>query len=221
VDAAQASLDHAQLLAPFAGTITEVDVKSGDLVSNGESAFRIDDLASLYVDLQISEVDLASLKVGQTATLEFDAIGDKVYTGEVAEIGMIGSVSQGVVNYPITVRITDGDETILPGMTASVTIVVEKVDDVLLVPNKAIHTSSGQKSVTVLFEGQQISVPVTAGLTDGSMTEVTSDQLLEGDVVVITGSTASSNTSSTSNATGRVEVMMGEPPAGGPPAGMP
>ncbi len=216
VDAAQASLDHARLLAPFSGTITEVDVKSGDLVSNGDAAFRIDDLASLYIDLQISEVDLASLKVGQPASLEFDAIADKVYTGEVVEIGMIGSVSQGVVNYPITVRITDADKTILPGMTASVKIVLQQVDDVLLVPNKAIRTSNGQKSVTVLFEGQQISVPVTAGLTNGSMTEVTSDQLLEGDVVIITGSTASTTTSSRTNAQRNMGVIMGEPPAGMP-----
>ena len=199
VDAAQASLDHAQLLAPFAGTITEVNVKTGDLVSSGDSAFRIDDLASLYVDLQISEVDLASLKVGQPATLEFDAIADKEYTGEVTEIGMIGTVSQGVVNYPVTVRVTNADEDIRPGMTASVTIVVDQREDVLLVPNRAIHTSSGQRTVTVLFEGQQIAVPVTIGLTNDSMSEVTSDQLREGDVVVMIGSTSTSSNTTNQN----------------------
>src|SRR3989337_3688720 len=55
VDAAQATLDHAQLLAPFAGTITVVDVKTGDLVSSGDNAFRIDDLASIYIDLRSEE----------------------------------------------------------------------------------------------------------------------------------------------------------------------
>jgi HlyD family secretion protein len=64
VDAARASLEMAQVSAPFAGTITEVDVATGDLVSSGNTAFRIDDLASLYLDLQISEVDLSSVKVG-------------------------------------------------------------------------------------------------------------------------------------------------------------
>ena len=220
VDAAQASLDHAQLLAPFSGTITEVDVKTGDLVSSGESAFRIDDLASIYVDLQISEVDLASLKVGQQATLEFDAIPDNTYQGEVTEIGMIGSVSQGVVNYPVTVRVTNADENIRPGMTASVTIITDQANDVLLVPNKAIHTSNGQKTVTVLFEGQQITVPVTVGLTNDSTSEVTSDQLQEGDVVLISGTTTASTTSSSqqNNAT-----FGGGPPGdlGVPPAGLP
>lgn len=220
VDAAQASIDYAQLLAPFAGTITQVDVKTGDLVSNGDSAFRIDDLASTYVDLQISEVDLASLEVGQQATLEFDAIADKVYTGEVTEIGMIGTVSQGVVNYPVTVRITDVDEAIRPGMTASVTIVTDQVDNALLVPNKAIHTSNGQKTVTILFEGQQISVPVTVGLAGDSMSAVTSDQLKAGDTVVLSGTTASSTTTTSSQSTGSfggpADFGGGIPPAGVP-----
>jgi HlyD family secretion protein len=194
VDAAQATLDKTQLLAPFAGTITEVDVKTGDLVSSGEKAFRVDDMASLYIDLQISEVDLAELEVGQQATLEFDALSDKVYTGEVTEIGMIGTVSNGVVNFPVTVRVTDADEDIRPGMTASVTIVTDEREDVLLVPNKAILTSAGQRTVTVLFEGQQISIPVTVGLTSSSMSEVTSSQLREGDVVVLNGTTSASST---------------------------
>jgi HlyD family secretion protein len=217
VDAAQASLDHAQLLAPFGGTITEVSVKTGDLVSSGDTAFRIDDLASIYVDLQISEVDLASLEVGQPVSLEFDAIADKEYSGEVTEIGMIGTVSQGVVNYAVTVRVTNADEAIRPGMTASVTILVDQREDALLVPNKAIRTSSGQRTVTVLFEGQQIPVPVTVGLTGDSMSEVISDQLREGDVVVINGSTSSTTTSSSqSRNTGGIPGGFGVSPGGLP-----
>ena len=189
VDAAQALLDNAELLAPFSGTITEVDLKTGDLVNLGETAFRIDDLAAIYIDLQISEIDLASLEVGQQAVVEFDAIADKEYSGEVTEIGMIGSVSQGVVNYPVTVRVTDADEDILPGMTASITIIVDQVEDALLAPNKAIRTSGGEQYVTVMFEGQQINVPVTVGLVGDTMSEVISDQLMEGDAVVVNGST--------------------------------
>ena len=217
VDAAQATLDHAQLLAPFAGTITEVDVKTGDLVDSGETAFRIDDLSSIYIDLEISEYDLASLEVGQPAILEFDAIPDKEYTGEVVEIGMIGTVSSGVVNYPVTVRITQADADILPGMTAAVTITTAEVADALLVPNKAIRTTSGQQTVTVLFEGQQITVPVTVGLTGDSLSEVISDQLREGDVVVMLGSTS---TSTSTNNQGDV-MFVGPDGFGGPPAGMP
>ncbi len=219
VDAAQASLDHARLLAPFAGTITQVNVKTGDLVSSGDIAFRIDDLSSVYIDLEISEVDLASLKVGQQAVIEFDAIPDAQYSGEVIQIGMVGSISQGVVNYPVTVRVTNADENIRPGMTASVTITTAQVDDALLVPNKAIRTVNGQQIVTVLFEGQQITVPVSVGLVGNSMSQVISDQLREGDSVVINGTTSS--TTASSNQGNRVFMGGLDGGMGGPPAGMP
>lgn len=217
VDAAEAYLDNIELLAPFSGTITTVNVKIGDLVGSGDTAFRIDDLASIYIDLEISEVDLTSLEVGQQAVIEFDAIADKIYSGEVTEIGMIGTNSQGVVNYPVTVRVTDADEDIRPGMTASVTITLERVEDALLVPNKAIRTTNGQQYVSVMFEGQQISIPVTIGLVGDSMSEISSQQLVEGDVVVINGSTT---TTTASNTTGeRMFIMEGM--GGGPPGGVP
>jgi multidrug efflux pump subunit AcrA (membrane-fusion protein) len=107
-------------------------------------------------------------------------------------------------------------------MTASVTIVVDQREDVLLVPNKAIRSSGGQRTVTILFEGQQISVPVTVGLTGDSMSEITSDQLREGDTVVINGSTSttttSSNTQNSGNFSGPVDLggMSGPPPGGMP-----
>jgi HlyD family secretion protein len=215
IDAAQAVLDRAQLKAPFAGTITEVDIKTGDLVNSGTSAFRIDDLASINIDLQISEVDLANLKSGQKAIVEFDAIPDKQYSGEVTEIGMIGNVTQGVVNYPVTVRITDADDSIRPGMTASVSVILAEHANVLYVPNKAIRTSAGQQTVTVLFEGQQISVPVTVGLINDTFSEVSSDQLREGDTLVLSGTTASNPSNQD-----RGGVIQFEAGPGGPPGGV-
>ena len=193
IDAAQETLDQAHLLAPFAGTITEVDVSTGDLVDQGQTAFRIDDLSSIYVDLQISEVDIQSLQIGQKVALTFDAIPDKTYNGVVSQIGIVGTVSQGVVNYPVTVRMTDADASVRPGMTAAVSIITNQHANVLMVPNQAVRNLSGQSTVTVLFEGQQISVPVTVGLTNDTMTEVSSDQLRQGDEVVLNVSSTSSS----------------------------
>ncbi len=212
VDAAQASLDHATLLAPFTGTITDVNISSGDLVSSGDAAFRIDDLASLFIDLSVSEVDLASLEVGQPALVEFDAIPDKEYTGEVVEIGMVGTNSQGVVNYPVTVKITNADADIRPGMTATVTITTDQRQNVLMVPNRAIRNSGGQQTVTVLFEGEQIPVTVTVGLVGDLMSEVTSSQLREGDTVVLNGTSTATTSSTTS---GRQQFQEMGPPDGG------
>ena len=194
VDAAQATLDQADLLAPFAGTITEVDTKPGDMVNSSTVAFRIDDLASMYVDLQVSEIDINSLQIGQEATLTFDAVPNKEYTGKVTAIGIAGTVSQGVVNYPVTIQITNPDENVKTGMTAAVNIIIAQHDNVLMVPNQAIRASGGQRTVTVLFQGQQIPVQVTVGLTNATMSEVTGNELREGDEVVINTSAAAGAT---------------------------
>lgn len=199
VSVAQATLDQARLAAPFAGVITDMSVLEGDLVSQGIKAFSIHDLSMLFVDLSISEVDIQLVKVGQEATVSFDAIPDQDYSGVVTKIGMAATISQGVVNYPVTVQITNPDDSIYPGMTAAVSIVVEKAENVMVVPNQALRTANGQRTVTLLFEGQQISVPVTVGLTSDSTSEVTSPQLREGDTVVLTTSTTTSSSTSQTN----------------------
>ena len=87
-------------------------------------------------------------------------------------------------------------------------------------PNKAIRTSNGQQTITVLFEGQQITLPVTVGLTGDSLSEVISDQLREGDVVVINGTT-SSTSSANNQRQGEIFISGPEFGVGGPPAGVP
>jgi RND family efflux transporter MFP subunit len=194
VTLAEATLAQANITAPFAGTVTDVETLPGDIVSSGKTAFRIDDLSNLYVDLSISEVDIAQIQVGQKATLTFDAISSKEYNGVITKVVLAGTVSQGVVNYPVTVHLTDGDASVLSGMTSSVTLITAESTNVLVVPNKALHTSGNQRTVTVLFQGQQIQVPVTVGLVGDSYTEVTGTSLKEGDVVVISTSTGTTTT---------------------------
>ena len=118
VAAAQATLDQASLVAPFAGTITSVESKPGDQVNPGTPAFRLDDLSHLWVDVEVSEVDINQVEVGQPASLTFDAILAKEYNGEVVEVSPVGTEIAGVVNFKVTVELTDADEDVRPGMTA-------------------------------------------------------------------------------------------------------
>jgi HlyD family secretion protein len=196
VDAAQATLNQQFLNAPFTGTISAVNVQVGDLVSAGTNAFQIDNLDGLFVSLPVAEVDISNVKVGQQANLTFDAIPNKTYNGVVTQIGLVGTSTQGVVNYPVMVQITDADALVKPGMTAAVNIVVNQHDNVLLVPNQAIQVTGSRHQVVVLFEGQQIPVPVTIGLTNESMSEVTGNQLKEGDTILLNPPAATTNNSS-------------------------
>lgn len=209
VTLAEAALGQARLTAPFTGTITDITVLPGDLVSSGKAAFRIDNLSKLYVDLSVSEFDFPSIQLGQAANVTFDAISTKTYTGIVTKVGKVATVSQGVVNFPVTVQITDADESIIPGMTAGVAIIMAQHENVLVVPNQAIQISGGQRVVTVLYQGQQIQVPVTIGLAGDSETEISGDVLKEGDVLVL------NITSTTNSRNGNRSVFIGGGGLGG------
>jgi len=197
----QAQLARIRLTAPFTGTITEVDTSAGQPVSNSTQAVVMADLSSLNVNILVSEVDINSVKKGQEVDLTLDADTGQTIIGQVSQIGYLGVTSQGVVNFPVTVVIANPDPALKPGMTASASVVTEKKENVLLVPNRAIHTTNGQRTVTVLYEGQQIPVTVQVGLSNDTDTEITGGQLKEGDALVLASTTsASSSRTSTGSA---------------------
>jgi HlyD family secretion protein len=185
VKTAQANLDAARLTAPFSGTITEVDGMVGEQVSPGTLAFHIDDLSQMKVDVQVSEVDINSVQVGQPVTLTFDAIAGKVYNGKVVEVAQVGDVVQGAVNFTVTVVLTDPDNSVKPGMTAAVTISVKQVNNALLVPNRAVRLVNNQRVVYVLLNGQPQEVNITLGASSDTMSEVVSGDLKVGDMVIL------------------------------------
>jgi HlyD family secretion protein len=185
VDAAQATLNMARVISPFAGTVTESLTLSGDQVSAGDTAFRVDNLSSLLVDVQVSEVDINSVSIGQPVTLTFDAILGKDYHGEVVEVTQAGTVEEGVVNFTVTVELTDADSAVKPGMTAGVNIVVQEMQDVLLVPNRAVRLVNGQRVVYVLVDGQPAQKEVRLGSSSDTMSVVAGGDLGEGDLIIL------------------------------------
>ncbi|HEY6074470.1 MAG TPA: efflux RND transporter periplasmic adaptor subunit, partial [Anaerolineales bacterium] len=106
VAAAQATLNFGRVTVPFGGTVTQADAVPGDQVSPGTTAFRVDDLSNFLVDVEVSEVDINSVSVGQEVTLTFDAILGQTYHGKVVEVGQAGNLVQGVVSFTVTVQVT-------------------------------------------------------------------------------------------------------------------
>ncbi len=213
----EATLDQQYIRAPFAGTITSVSVAQGDVVSNGVTAFTINDLSKLYLDLQVSEVDINSVAQDQPVDLTFDAIADNQYRGQVTDIGMIGTVSGGVANFTVTAVMTDPDDLVRPGMTASATIITEQASSVLLVPNNAVTTLGGGKAVYILSNGQLNLVRVTTGLSSDTQAEVSSDSLAAGDLVVTNPSSLSiaTTTNGVSSVFSNLFQMLGVTSSGG------
>ncbi|MGB7877110.1 MAG: efflux RND transporter periplasmic adaptor subunit, partial [Anaerolineales bacterium] len=186
VEAAQATLNLAHLTAPFSGTVTEAFLLPGDQVSAGTTAFRVDDLSSLIVDVELSEVDINSVTDGQTVTLSFDAILGQEYQGQVIKVSQAGTVVNGVVNFTVTVELTDADELVKPGMTAAVNIVVREIKDAMLVPNRAVRLVDGDRVVYISGEnGMPEKVEIRLGASADTMSVVVGGNLKEGDEVIL------------------------------------
>jgi HlyD family secretion protein len=152
INAAEAAIGQMNIVAPFDGTVTNVKTLANDLVNPGTLAFRIDDLSHLYVNLDISEIDVNRIEIGQKVMLSLDAILAKEYQGEVVEIAMVGTEILGAITYRVSVEVIDPDPDIKPGMTSSAKIVINEVDDALLVPSQAIRGLNGDRVVYRLEE---------------------------------------------------------------------
>jgi HlyD family secretion protein len=185
VAAIQATIGMAEITAPFSGTVTAVDVMVGDQVRSGSNAFRIDDISHLLADVQVSEVDINSVKVGQPVTIAFDAILSEEYNGKITQVAQVGDVVQGAVNFTVTVEITDANEQVKPGMTAAVNIVVNSLTGVLVVPNRAVRLVDSQRVVYVLRNGQPVEIAITLGASSDTVSEVVSGDLKEGDQIIL------------------------------------
>ena len=200
---AEARLDNPLIEAPFDGIVSVLPAHVGDVVNIGSQALQLDNLSELNLDVQISEVDIPFVAIGQTAELIFDAYFETPYTGEVTEISPVGTTIGGVVEYTVQIRMMDADDRIKPGMTAAVNIVVEEKEDVFVIPNDAIVSVDGQTLVYVERNDGYESVPITLGGYSDFYSEVIEADIEEGELVVLNPP----------------DEITGEMPFGGPPNG--
>lgn len=197
VQSLQNTINSAKIIAPFNGTVTDLLASTGETVSSGTEALQMDDLNNLMISVSVSEVDVNKLAIGQEADITFAAISGKTYKGVIEQVGKAGSSSTGVVEFYATVKVTDADEKVKPGFSANISIVINKVQNVLLIPNLAIITNTNGKSfVLTSINGTPTTVPVELGAKSDSYTEVKSGDLNEGDTVLIAIASSSADTAS-------------------------
>jgi len=185
VTAAESIADMAVIKAPFNGTITSVYTNVGDEVNAGLKAFRLDDLSTFYIEVEIPEIDINRIEIGQEVEFTFDSILDKTYHGKVVDVAGAGSEEQGETNFIVKMSMTDSDPEILPGMTASVSITVTKLEDVLIVPTRAIRLENGDIVVYALRDGSIEKVAIEIGSSSDSYTQITSGDIAENEILVL------------------------------------
>ena len=210
VEQAQATLDldklklaDAVITAPFAGVVNAVSIVPGQVIASGTAIELVDD-SSYHIDINVGEADVSKLAIGQEVDITFDAVPTATVTGKLTFIASKSTVSSNVVSYLTTVTIDSQTATasgVKAGMTANANIVYLSHTNALLVPNRAVKTVSGQKTVTVRSGGVNTTIAVQTGLSDGTNTEITSGSLAEGDTVVL--NTTSTTTTTTGGGGGR------------------
>lgn len=151
---AQAELAAYTIRAPFDGVVAAVDVKANDEVSASTQIAKLITNTKL-VSISLNEVDVATVRQGQKATVTFDALPELEIAGIVSQVDVAGTASQGVVTYAVKIGFLTQDERVKSGMSASVTMMTDVRPEVLTVPNSAITQRNGNASVLVVPSSTQ------------------------------------------------------------------
>ena len=190
VESAKLGLEKAVIEAPFDGVVADITISEGQEMSAATlaaPAITLIGTGEIQMRGFIDEVDIATVNVGQSANVTLDALPDVEVNGEVAFISPVGTALIGVVSYATTITVDNPTKELRDGMTATAEVIIERRDDVLFIPNRALRGTWENPSVLVLVDGQQEEREVTLGLSNGINTEILSG-LEQGEKVVLPAS---------------------------------
>ena len=189
LELAQLRLQQGQLIAPIAGRVASVLIREGEQAAPGAPAMTVLNENAYHITVQVDEIDIERVEVGQPALITLDALPDEPVQGTVSEIAPTSTSTGGVVTYLVTINIDEGAaQNLRPGMSASAAITVDEIDGVLIVPNWAVRLDRETGEAFVLIrqpDGTVTEGVVETGLRNEQFSEVVSG-LSEGDVVVLT-----------------------------------
>ena len=198
----QDTMNNYTITAPISGTIIEKDAKVGDAVKTGDTLCIVYDLSYLEMSINVDELQISSISVGQQVQITADAVPDKTYVGTVTRVSMKGASNGGTTTYPVSIRIDDTDG-LRPGMNANAEIVVAEANNALVVPNAAVvrgsyvlvtKDSPSAANADTAMEAPEgfVYVPVKTGVSDDDYTQIVSG-IQEGDTIGYDPSSVSSD----------------------------
>jgi RND family efflux transporter MFP subunit len=206
----RSSAAERKVISPIDGTVNAVNVKNGDDLSKISSGSTrqvpiiIGDLGTMKAQVQVNEVDIANVSVGQKVMMKMDALNNFESSGKVEKMDSLGTVSSGVVTYNVTIDFDSLDSRIKPGMSISSSIITDVKQNVLIVPSSAVKIQNGTNYVEVLNGATPEQKDVTTGASNSMDMEIVSG-INAGDKVVtqtINSSTATSTSTSATSRTG-------------------
>lgn len=219
VQSDKVNLENTIIRSPVSGVVINREIDEGQTVAASfqtPTLIKIaQDLSKMQINANFSEADLGKLKEGQAATFRVDAFAQRQFDGQIRQIRLNPTTQQNVVTYDVVINVDNPDLALLPGMTAYVDIILEQRNEALLLPNAALRfkpdTSSdkntaanndknkprkgtgenrGMAKVYILEQGKPKEIKVKVGISNGKFTEVLSNELQEGNAVIVNDSQA-------------------------------
>jgi HlyD family secretion protein len=215
----EVNLNYAKIVSPIDGVVVSQDMKLGETVAANfqtPNLFKIaGDLTQMKIDVKLSESDISKVKMDMPVTFTVDAFPGREFAGKMQMINLSPDAQQGVVTYTVVVAAENKDKSLLPGMTAYVSIVLSEQNDVLRVPASALRFTPPQEQVSgfqrllhssittkanvptpgndnegkhviyLLRDSIAIPVAVTVGAADDSNVEISGEGVAEGDIVIL------------------------------------
>jgi HlyD family secretion protein len=194
VTSAQAAVNAATLKAPSGGIVEEVNVTDGQEIASGGTGGASSGTSGTATHTLVNEI-----AIGQPAEVVAAGSSDAV-AGKVTEVAEEATVTSGVASFPVTVVLSGASPSLRPGMSASVSVVINQVIGVTTVPTSAVHTTGVGSTVTLFVNGKPDPVAVTVGAADSTLTQILSGVKV-GQTVVI--ATITSTIPSSTTGTGR------------------
>jgi RND family efflux transporter MFP subunit len=166
LDQANGELAGAVLVAPFDGVVTSISVSLGDPVNRNTATIDILDPSVVTVEGSIDEIDVLSLRLGDVVSVTLDALPDQVLEGVIDEIGD-GVNQQGVIEFPLIITLTPPEDVeLIEGLSATATIVLNRIDNALLIPLQAVGGGFDQPTVDVVSADGFVTTNVSLGASD-------------------------------------------------------
>ena len=167
LDTAIDDLESVTLRAPFDGVVSDVNIKLGQQVDAGTNAIEIIDPSVVEVSGSVDEIDVLFLQPGAQAFITLEALGDQLLEGVVSSIANSGTSAQGIVTYPVKIRVNSTENVRLPeGLSATAQVIIREQTDAILIPLQALYGTSQAPVVRVVNGNDTTERPVTLGISD-------------------------------------------------------
>ena len=206
---AETNLKYTRIVSPVDGIVVSRNVDVGQTVAASfqtPTLFTIaQDLTKMQINTNVDEADIGKIKMGQPVEFNVDAYPEIIFNGKVWQIRIAPITVQNVVTYDVVIKMDNPELKLKPGMTANVSILTAVKKDILKIPNAAMRFRPSDKNkvnaqqkgfgVWQLVNGEPNRIPVSAGISDGSFTEVISGDIREGQEIIIESLNESKGTS--------------------------